>query len=279
MHDQVALGVHGYPLPLVDRVADHHLASLGSKGISVVSLYMSAAHRDHPEAWAGRLANRLAARSVRLFCLVGPAGRLLAVSDDERRQAVRDVARGIEAVRLAGGERLFIQPGGFHPSGPWWFDPANFSVAARVAVTRSLRDLASRAEAAGVGLVIEGYQGSVFESPMVMREIIEEVGSPVVGANLDYVNFMTPAAVARWPRSLDDMVASLGPALVSVHVKDCRVQPRLTCQIDERVAGAGVLDLRPVVSVGRKMGVPLLIEHLAPRNATASIEHMVSIVD
>jgi sugar phosphate isomerase/epimerase len=250
------------------------LQRAASTGLGVFSLAMTAHQRASPARWAVRLRERVAASGGRLCCLAGPAARLVAHDEADRRQAVATVAEGIEAVALAGAERLFVQPGGFSPRGPWWFHPLNFDPRSRRAYVRSIQELAGRAEARGVGLVLEGYQGSVVESPAVMRELIESVGSPVVGANLDYVNFLTPPLVARWPESLDAMAEQLGQTLVSVHVKDCVVEPRLACHVDERAAGSGDLDLRPVVELGRRTGVPLLVEHLDARTAAGALRHV-----
>ena len=119
------------------------------------------------------------------------------------------------------------------------------------------RALALRALGAGRAgrhrcIVIEGYQGSVLESPQVMRDVIDEVGSPALGANLDYVNFLTPPTVARFPEALARRWSRRSAShLRSIHVKDARVWPRLSSHVEECAAGTGVLDLALVVELAR----------------------------
>jgi sugar phosphate isomerase/epimerase len=269
-----ALGVHGYPLPSVSRVREQDLEALHDAGAACVSVAMTAHERSAPQRWAQRLRERVARAELRLTHLVGPHSQLLAHDETRRREAVTTVATGLGAVTAAGAEMLFVGPGGFDDAGPWWWHPLNFAGASRRALVRSLAELSERAEQAGVVLAIEGYQGSVLESPQVMREIIEEIGSPALGANLDYVNFLTPPTVARFAETLSGMAAALGTHLRSIHVKDARVWPRLSSHVEECAAGTGVLDLAPVVQLARTANVPALVEHLRPPRPFDALAHI-----
>jgi sugar phosphate isomerase/epimerase len=269
-----ALGVHGYPLPSVSRVREHDLARLRAAGATCVSIPMTARERGAPRAWAARLRDRIAAAELRLTHLVGPHSQLLSHDETRRREGVEIVAAGLDAVTAAGAEMLFVGPGGFNDAGPWWWHPLNFAPASRRALVRSLGELSARAEQAGVVVVVEGYQGSVLESPQVMGEVIDEVGSRSLGANLDYVNFLTPPAAARFAESLAGMVAALGGNLRSIHVKDARVWPRLSSHVEECAAGEGALDLAPVLELARSAGVPALVEHLRPPRPLDALAHI-----
>lgn len=268
------IGLFGAPLPTVSRVQPRHLERVRALGAEVVGIYMNDRERSDPGPWAARAAERVAAAGLRCLYLVGSQRRLLAHDEDTRRRAVAEVAMGLAAVAAAGAERLLIGPGGYHDGGPWWYHKRNFAPESRAAVVRSLRELGARAEELGVGVAVEGYQGSVFESPAVMRELLEEAGSPAVGAALDYVNFLTPQTVARFTPAFEEMVAALGPRLVAVHVKDAVVQPRLTVYLDEVPAGMGELELDRVVAGARERDVPALLEHLTARTADAALAHL-----
>lgn len=272
-----ALGVHGYPLPSVSRVRDQDLARVRTAGAACVSVPMTAREREAPARWAGRLRERIARAELRLTHVVGPHSQLLAHDESRRREAVATVAPGIAAASAAGSEMLFVGPGGFDEAGPWWWHPLNFAAASRRALIRSLAELAKQAEQAGIVVVVEGYQGSVLESAEVMREVIDEAGSPALGANLDYVNFLTPPAVARFPEALAGMAAALGSHLRSIHVKDARVWPRLSAHVEECAAGAGVLDLTPVVDLARSADVPAHVEHLRPPRPLDALAHIRSL--
>jgi sugar phosphate isomerase/epimerase len=269
-----APGVHGYPLPSVSRVRDRDLASVQAAGVTCVSLPMTALERSAPQRWAERLRDRIGRAGLRLTHLVGPHSQLLAHDETCRREAVATIAAGLGAVTAAGAEMLFVGPGGFDDAGPWWWHPLNFAPASRRSLVRSLAELSEQAEHVGVTVVVEGYQGSVLESPQVMREVIDEVGSAALGANLDYVNFLTPPAVARFPEALADMAAALGTHLRSIHVKDARVWPRLSSHVEECAAGSGVLDLAPVIELARSTGVPAHVEHLRPPRPLDALAHI-----
>ena len=269
-----AVGVQGYPLPSVSRIQRHDLEGVRTAGAQVLGLYMTERERAEPTRWARRLAARLADSGVQCVHLVGPAARLLAHTERERRDAVAAVAQGIAAVAMVGAERLFVQPGGFSELGPWWWHPQNYTAPSRSALGRSLRELGEQADAAGVGIIVEGAQTSVMESPRVMREVIDTVGLAAVTVNLDYVNFLTPPLVARFGETFAEMVETLGPCVGAVHVKDAVVWPRLSAHVEEVRAGDGVLDLAPVVSYARLAGVPALVEHLRPPRPEEAIRHL-----
>jgi sugar phosphate isomerase/epimerase len=268
------IGVHGYPLPSVSRVRERDLERVRAAGATCVSVPMTVRERSAPDRWAGRLRERIALADLRLTHLVGRQAQLLAHDETRRREAVAAVAPGIEAVVAAGAEMLFVGPGGFDATGPWWWHPLNYAPASRRAVVRSLRELSARAEQAGVAIVIEGYQGSVLESAQVMSDVIDEVGSASLGANLDYVNFLTPPAVARFADALAGMVAALGAHIRSIHVKDAHVWPRLSAHVEECAAGTGVLDLALVAGLARSAGVPALVEHLRPPRPLDALVHL-----
>ena len=271
------VGVHGYPLPSVSRVQARHLDNVRASGAQTVGLYMTERERSDPSRWGKRLRDRLAASSLHCSHLIGPASLLVSHSERERKRAVASVAQGFDAVVATGAERLFVQPGGFSPLGPWWWHPLNFATASRDAITRSLNELGRHAEAKGVAIAVEGYQCSVLESPEVMREVIEDAGVPSVGANLDYVNFLVPRQVHAFEHAFEHMVAALGPRIVSMHVKDAVVPPRLSAHVEEVQAGDGVLDLAPVIRYACERGVPSLVEHLRPPRAGAAIAHLANV--
>lgn len=269
-----SVGVLGVPLPSVSRVQPRQLASLREQGVGCVGLYMTERERAVPSTWSPRLTERLHESGLQCLYVVGPLRNLTAGGDAGRR-AVEDTAHGLSAAAALGADRLLIGPGSFSPGGPWWYHPANFGVEARAALVRSLRELARRADALGVRITVEGHPYTVLESPAVMRELLDEVDSPAAGASLDYVNFLSPPAMARFERSIRELAAALGPHLTAVHVKDAVVRPRLVVHVDELAAGDGDLDLYAAVALARRLDVPAVLEHLTRSRAEHAIEHIV----
>lgn len=268
------IGVYGCPLPSVSRLQPRHLQLVSALGAQVIGIYMTDRERAKSGPWVSRVRERLAESGLRCLYLVGTQRRLLAHRETERRRAVRDVAEGIGAVAAVGAERLLVGPGGFSDAGPWWYHPRNYAPESRRSIIRSLRELGEQAAASGVGIAIEGYQGSVFESPSVMRELIEEAGSPAVGAGLDYANFLTPPTAGRFAATLELMMEALGPRLVALHVKDAIVEPRLSVHVNEVLVGRGELDLTAVLSLARRARVPAVLEHLRPATAEQALSFL-----
>lgn len=273
------IGVFGHPLPSASRLQPRHLDHVRHLGAQVVGIYLTDRERAEPAQWVRRVREGIAESGLCCLYLVGTQRRLLDHSETERRRAVADVAEGIAAVAAVGAKHLLVGPGGFSDAGPWWYHPKNYASESRKAIVSSLRELGDQADAAGVGIAIEGYQGSVFESPIVMRELVEEAGSPAVVAGLDYVNFLTPPTAARFPQTLTAMIEALGPRLVALHVKDAIVEPRLAVHVEEALVGRGELDLASVLSSARRADVPALLEHLSPDTADDALSFLAGVAN
>ena len=272
-----AIGVHGFPLPTVGEVGQSDLDAVAAAGLEVLSLYMTPEERAQPGLWADTLREQdrdCGPPSVLARRFRRQASRARRVRAPPRGRG----GRGGSCSGRCGGRGAPLRPAGWIQSRGTVVVPPGELLTCFPAGVRTLAARArAAAEAGGVGIVFEGFQSSVVESTAVMRELIEEAGSPAVGANLDYVNFLTPPAVARWPEELLRMADDLGPTMVSIHVKDCIVEPRLSCHVDERPAGSGDLDLAPVIELGRRTGVPLLVEHLNEKTAEAAIRTLVQL--
>lgn len=139
-------------------------------------------------------------------------------SDDA---AVR--ARGVEVVRraleIAAGLKargVLVIPG--YVGKPW--DPQTDQVDYERAWDRTLaalRELAPHAEAAGVALLVEPIWNMFLLSPLEMRRLIDEVGSPWCGVLLDTGNVTLYGFAEQWIRIL-------GRRVREIHLKDYRRQ-------------------------------------------------------
>lgn len=151
-------------------------------------------------------------------------------------------------------------------SGAWNPHPGNWAPACRDRLIASLRACAPAAEDHGTRIGLEGHVLVTLDSPETMREVIDAVGSPAVGCDLDPVNWLRLETVYSSGAAIDGMVDVLGPSRIfNAHSKDVVVLPRLVTHIDECATGKGILDhdtlMRRMEAIGSERY--LVVEHCA----------------
>jgi sugar phosphate isomerase/epimerase len=198
--------------------------------------------------------------------------------DDERRaEGVRLARRACRAARLLDAVFLLIRPGSNNPRGDWRPHPDNHTEAARERVIESLTQVCSAAEAEGVTIGLECHLVSPLDSPRVVREVIEAVGSAALRYNADPVNF-----VGSLPQAYDttavlhEVFQELGSFIISAHVKDLALGDRLVLHIDECAPGAGIFDLDTFMRLYEQYYPDgyALIEHLPDEKIPAAKAHL-----
>ncbi len=108
-------------------------------------------------------------------------------------------------------------------------------------IATRLRAVLPLAEQSGVAIALENHQDVTSEE---LVALCDEIGSPLVGVNLDTIN---PLAVAEEPLAFARRVA---PYLKNVHLKDYRLYSTpqgyrlVSCAV-----GAGVLDVRGILDL------------------------------
>ncbi len=106
---------------------------------------------------------------------------------------------------------------------------------------------------------------TTLDSPEVVREVIESIGSAAVRVNLDPVNFVDRLETLYGSTALIDRVFDeLGSYAVSGHVKDIYAEDRLVVHLSETVLGDGLFDLERYL-MRFEEAIPdayLIVEHL-----------------
>jgi sugar phosphate isomerase/epimerase len=182
-----------------------------------------------------------------------------------RREAIDALRAGIRIARALGGDTLYVRPGSMKRGGPWSPHPENGRPETRDRLVESLHEIAPAAEEAGVRLAIEGHALSPLATPAHVRGVIDRVGSPALGFNVDPVNFVAGVADAYDSRALlDRLFDTLGDVTWAAHAKDYEVQDRLVLHLEETVAGRGLLDLEHFLRrfEAAAPGGWVLVEHL-----------------
>ena len=126
------------------------------------------------------------------------------------------VTRAMDIASSIGSHGVLVIPG--YVGLPWVAGGGTDGVPYDVAYHRtvaSLRALAEHAEAASVSIYIENIWNMFLLSPLEMRSLLTDVGSPHVGALLDTGNVTLFGYAEQWIRIL-------GPLLREVHLKDFR---------------------------------------------------------
>ncbi|GAC1431271.1 MAG: hypothetical protein NVSMB65_04780 [Chloroflexota bacterium] len=130
---------------------------------------------------------------------------VLSADPDVRRRAVENVAGALERAAWFGVSTVLLHPGQLRPETP--YDQA------WEGTVEVLRALIPACERTGVGVGLENVWNKFLLSPREMRQILDEVGHPLIGCYLDTANMLLYGYAEHW-------VSIVGPLIRGVHVKD-----------------------------------------------------------
>jgi sugar phosphate isomerase/epimerase len=231
----------------------------------------------------GRVRRILDDHGLEMVQAIGHRPPLIHPDEAVRREGVRVLQ---QALRIAGGLRAHschTGPGSMAQSGltrtdwvrsgAWSPHPRNWDPACKERLIASLRECARAAEDSGTRIGLEGHVLVTLDSAETMREVIDAVGSPAVGCDLDPVNWLRLESVYQSGRAIDRMVDVLGgERILNAHAKDVVVQNRLVTHIDECPSGQGILDydtfMRRMEALGSERF--LIIEHASEAEIPAA---------
>lgn len=205
---------------------------------------------------------------------IGHRPPLISPDESIRKEGIRVLQA---ALRIAGGLRAqscHTGPGSMAQagltrsdwvrSGAWNPHPRNWDADCKERLIASLRECAKAAEDSGTHIGLEGHVLVTLSSAETMREVIDAVGSPAVGCDLDPVNWLRLETVYESGRAIEHMIEVLGPRrILNAHSKDVTVQNRLVTHLDECTTGEGILDhdvfMRRMEALGSERY--LIVEH------------------
>jgi len=140
---------------------------------------------------------------------------LAADDEGERRAAIEAVTAQIRAAEVLGASSVLVIPGGVSSV----FRPGVAPVRYDVAYERNLDAfgvLKHISEECGVFVGVENVWNGIFMSPLEMRDFVDKVGSPFVGAYFDVGNVLAFGRPEHW-------IDILGKRIKKVHFKDFRL--------------------------------------------------------
>jgi len=265
------LGVQGL-LPQHPRVTPADAAAIAVAGFSGVS-YMIPDPLTAIPAELERVRDTLAAAGVAVAQANAQYNALVDPDEAGRRQGVAAMQRACLCARHLRAATLYVRPGSLNPRGHWWPHPDNTAPATLRRLIRSLREIATAAEAEGVILALEGHVVSPLDCAERVREVLEAVNSPALRFNMDPVNFVGGLSdVYDTTGLLAQLFAVLGPWTVTGHAKDVYVEDRHVLHLSECVPGQGLLDQRTFLRLFEEYcpNGYMIIEHLPDKQVPAA---------
>ena len=193
-------------------------------------------------AEAQRVRDLLAGEGLHLFQVTGYWQRLVALDENERREAVKTVQAALRLAGWLGARGIDTGPGSMNVDGPWFPHPANWTTQARQQLVKSLKELKSTAEDTGVFLSLEAHQLVTLETPEITKEVLDGVGSPWVRCDYDSANWITLKEVFDTGAAVNHHFNVLGEHIVSCHAKDIWVENRLAVHLQDGCPGKGNMD-------------------------------------
>ncbi len=175
-----------------------------------INLNSSKADMDQVKAWAKDAGISLFSVASALYWSYS----LSADSAAERAKAKEVVAKQLQVAAWLGCDTILVIPGSVKRG----LDADAPVVAYDLAYERSLaalKELAPLAEELGVAIGLENVWNQFLLSPLEMRDLIDAVGSPAVGAYFDAGNVLAFGYPDQW-------IKILGKRIRKVHIKDFR---------------------------------------------------------
>ncbi|HSW46853.1 MAG TPA: sugar phosphate isomerase/epimerase family protein [Phycisphaerae bacterium] len=172
------------------------------------------------DAWRG------AGLAVASLACPLPNDRLLTTGDEQGRlEAQRIIAAALDRAAWLGAYTMVVDAGRGRPEQESPGRQVRY-VDAINALNGTLRTLAFEAEARAVILAIENPADEFLLSPVEMRDLIDEVGSPWVQMCLNVGRVRRHGCPADW-------IDTLGPRIVEVHATDWHATRQRCCALGE----------------------------------------------
>ena len=203
-------------------------------------------------------------------CLFDPDAAL-------RQQVIGKINRGIEVVREMEAWNCLIRTGSLSPTGSYSPCRKNLEPESYQHLIETLGQIAAKAEAEGVTIVIETHALTIMGSPEINRQVVEDVGSERIRIVMDFVNhFQSLHQVYHSTERLNHIFDVMGPICPLGHFKDIQMRDGLVLHIDEEVPGAGELDMETALRRWHQFYPDgyMLLEHLPNEKYTLASQNV-----
>lgn len=204
-------------------------------------------------------------------------------ADAEERERWTDYAIGQLRMADAIGAACCVNVVGT-PYGPRWDGGYrdNFSAELWNKAVRMIRRIIDTAKPVHTKFCIESMPWMIPSSPDEYLRLIEDVDRAEFGTHLDVVNMITsPKRYFYNEEFLEECFQKLHGSIVSCHLKDIRLKPEYTFQLEECACGEGALDIKLYAHLASAESprMPMIIEHLTTdEEYVSSVKYVKSIL-
>ena len=196
---------------------------------------------------------------------VGVWRNTLAADPDERKHWIDYAVRQLRMADAIGADCCVNVVG--TPYGPRWDGGyrENFSSELWDMAVSMIQQIIDTAQPTHTKFCIESMPWMIPSSPDEYLRLIEDVDREMFGTHLDVVNMITtPRRYFFNDEFLMECFEKLHGTIVSCHLKDIRLKPEYTFQLQECACGEGTLNLElyTQLATAENPHMPMIIEHL-----------------
>jgi L-ribulose-5-phosphate 3-epimerase len=199
------------PLPEVFKMAKDN----GFEGVEVAIGSEGPITPQSTEDDCKRIVEQAQAAGIKLASLASGLGwqfPITTTDDATREEGLKVIKSSLWAAKWLGVDAILVVPGGVGAEFIDGFKGAPYDVAYANTVA-GLNKLKGVAEETGVSIGIENVWNKFLLSPLEMRDLIDEIDSPQVGAYFDVGNVILTGYAEQW-------INILGKRIKRVHFKD-----------------------------------------------------------
>jgi len=193
--------------------------SLGFEGVQLyLEISSSLLNLDTDEKTISAIAERARNEGVEFPSLEIAPLQYSFTSDDaaERQRGIEVVARAMQIAKTLGSPGVLVIPGYVGKMWDATTDQVNYCDAYKRTLS-ALQELIGQAERLEIVMMVEPIWNMFLLSPLEMRQLIDEVGSPFCGVLLDTGNVTLYGFAEQW-------IQILGSRIREIHMKDFRRQ-------------------------------------------------------
>jgi len=143
--------------------------------------------------------------------------------------------------------------------------PADLSEATFALIVATVQEIIDAVQPQQTVYSLEAMPWMYPDSVESYQRLIDAIDRPSFGVHFDPVNLVnSPQRYFQNAALIQEFVAKLGPAIRSVHLKDTRLDQRLTVHLDEVRPGLGGLDIPVLLRELNQLApnLPVMLEHL-----------------
>lgn len=209
---------------------------------------------------------------------VGVWRNTLAADPDERKHWIDYAVRQLRMADAIGADCCVNVVG--TPYGPRWDGGyrENFSRELWDMAVSMIQQIIDTAQPTHTKFCIESMPWMIPSSPDEYLRLIEDVDREMFGTHLDVVNMITtPRRYFFNDEFLMECFEKLHGTIVSCHLKDIRLKPEYTFQLQECACGEGTLNLELYAQLATTENphMPMIIEHLtSDEEYVASVKYV-----